>query len=97
MLLLILPFGGSFRFFLRASLGWYLIVLLIGTFVGTTMAAATGKLVENAGTLLGWILVPIFALKDCVYRSIPGKCNRARVQVIDEATGEPGGIGASFK
>ena len=78
--------------------GWSLAIVAVTALLGIAMAAAgsSGSDVELAGNLLGWLLAPVFLCKDCFWGESPGRmiCG---VRVIDETTGEPAGIGASFK
>ena len=84
-------------FFLDA-VGWECVLVLIGISLGITMAAAgsSESAIEVAGNALGWLLLPVFLCKDCFGGHSPGKAI-CGVRVINETTGEPGGIGASFK
>jgi uncharacterized RDD family membrane protein YckC len=59
-------------------------------------AGSRGSDIELAGNVLGWLLVPVFLCKDCFWGQSLGKAI-CGVRVIDETTGEPAGIGASFK
>jgi uncharacterized RDD family membrane protein YckC len=84
-------------FFLDA-VGWDCTVLVIGMLLGITMAAAGSRPseIEVAGNILGWLLLPVFFCKDCFWGHSLGKAI-CGVRVIDETTGAPGGIVASFK
>lgn len=74
------------------------VAILIGIFLGITMAAAgsSESAIEVAGYALGLYLLPVFLCKDCFWGQSLGKAI-CGVRVIDQTTGEPGGIGASFK
>ena len=80
------------------SVVWYGVVFSIGILLGTVMVAAGSSQndIQIAGNALGWILLPIFLCKDCFWGQSPGKA-LCGVRVIDQTTGEPGGILASFK
>lgn len=80
------------------SLGWYCIVFLIAAFLGIPLAAAgsSPSEMEAAGNALTWLLLPVFFCKDCFSGQSLGKALFG-VQVIDQGTGEPGAMVASFK
>ncbi len=84
--------------FAMDSIGWYFVLFLIAAFLGITMAAAGSSQsdIEGAGNALWLLLLPVFLCKDCFSGQSLGKAI-CGVRVINQATGEPGGIGASFK
>lgn len=77
---------------------YYAICFIVGLLLGVLMAASGSSKsdFENVASLLGWILLPFLICKDCFSGQSVGKA-MCGVKVIDETTGEPGGIGASFK
>lgn len=79
-------------------LGYYVITFVAGMMVGVVMAGSGSSQSEIQGvaSLLGWILLPVLLCKDCFSGQSVGKA-MCGVKVIDETTGESGGIGASFK
>jgi uncharacterized RDD family membrane protein YckC len=60
------------------------------------MAGSSQSKIHSVNWVLGWILTPAFLFKDCFSGQSLGKAT-CGVKVIDETTGEPGGIGASLK
>ena len=54
------------------------------------------KDIKTAGSLTSWILIFVTLCKDCFSGHSAGKA-MCGVRVIDETTGKPGGIWASFK
>ena len=84
-------------FFLDIA-AWRLLLFPMGFAIGLIMAASGASQldIEGTATTLGWLLLLIFFCKDCFSGHSLGKliCG---VKVIDAATGEPAGIGASFK
>lgn len=79
-------------------LSYYAACLVAGLMLGFLMALSGSSESEigAVGSLLGWILLPVFICKDCFSGQSVGKA-MCGVKVIDETTGEPCGIGASFK
>lgn len=78
---------------------WRVLMMFIGAAIGVIAAMSGGQDSEALGlvlTLMTWLLVPVFALKDGFTGQSPGKaiCD---VQVVDERTGDPAGFVASFK
>lgn len=84
--------------FFLDSLGFYFITFVAGIALGTVMGASGSSQseIQGAVSVLGWILLPVLFCKDCFSGQSLGKAI-CGVKVIDETTGEPGGIGASFK
>jgi uncharacterized RDD family membrane protein YckC len=87
----------QFAFFLDA-VGWHLLMFPVGFAIGLTMAmsGASESEIESTANAVNYLLLPIFFCKDCFSGHSLGKliCG---VRVIDETTGQPCGIGASFK
>ncbi len=77
---------------------YYGILLIAGVIVGGVMGASgsSESAIQGAASLLGWILLPVLICKDCFSGQSAGKA-MCGVKVIDQTTGEPGGIGSSFK
>jgi len=80
-------------------LGYWAICLVAVTVFGALMGAAgsSQQEIQNMASAVAWILFPLILLfKDCFSGQSAGKA-MCGVKVIDETTGEPGGLGASFQ
>lgn len=79
-------------------LGFYAFTFVAGMVLAVVMGSsgASQSDIQGVASLLGWMLVPVFLCKDCLSGQSVGKA-MCGVKVIDETTGGPGGIGASFK
>jgi uncharacterized RDD family membrane protein YckC len=84
--------------FILDAVGLRIVTLLFGIALGLAMASSrpSPSEIEVAGTALGILLTVVFCFKDCFAGQSPGKALTG-VRVIDSTTGQPGGIGASFK
>lgn len=80
------------------ALGLWLVMVVIAAGLGAVagIGGASGGTLEMLGSLLGWLFLPVFVMKDGFGGYSPGKwlCG---VRVIDARTGAPIGVGASFK
>ena len=87
----------QFAYFLDI-LGYYAICFVVGIGLGVMMGAggSSQSEIQGAGSVIGWLLLPLLLFKDCFSGQSGGKA-MCGVKVIDETTGEPGGLGASFK
>ena len=76
---------------------YYVICFIVGLLLAMLMTASGSSQsdIQSVASLLGWLLLPVLICKDCFSGQSAGKA-MCGVKVIDETTGEPGGIGASF-
>jgi len=79
-------------------LGYYALTFVAGILVAIVMAlgGSSQTEIQSVASILGWILLPVLFFKDCFSGQSLGKAI-CGVKVIDDTTGAPGTIGASFK
>jgi uncharacterized RDD family membrane protein YckC len=77
---------------------WRVVMLPVGFVLGALMATAGFQRADiyAVATGVGWLLLSVFFCKDCFSGQSPGKA-LCGVKVINKATGQSAGIGASFK
>jgi uncharacterized RDD family membrane protein YckC len=77
---------------------WNGFCFCIGIALGIMMVVmgATEKEIDNAASIIGWLVLPIFLFKDSFFGYSLGKliCG---VRIIDNNTGAPTGVAASIK
>lgn len=84
--------------FLLDSVIWRVATYPLGFMLGTLMASSGASMgdIESMSIVCQWALAAAFLCKDCLLGQSPGKAI-CGVKVIEQGTGSPGGIGASFK